>query len=535
MKEFPINQIICGDCLKVLKDFPENSIDSIITDPPYGLEFMGKEWDKFKKGKNIGGGTTGLNTPFGRKRALPSFYQLKKCWDKTGTSTIGLNGIPRFALLSKSNLIDYQQFSYQWAKECLRVLKPGGYLLSFGGTRTYHRMTCAIEDAGFEIRDCIMWVYGSGFPKSLNISKAIEKMKGVKPIKKKPAYGRIASKELIEKRGWHNINNALTMPPLQTSEAKQWDGWGTALKPACEPIVVARKPLSEKTIAKNVLKWGTGGINIDESRIGIENIDVHDAPKGTFAGGEQNRGSIKNYRKHQGRFPSNLILDEQAAELLDQQSGKRPGGAFPPKRGSSAFFGLGDAENRNEFVGKISDKGGASRFFKVIKPYVYSDKKYKVKGFIKDCKPQAPSNYNDGKNPSRFFYVAKASKAERNMGLEGIEGEYKSYIKNRRCKKCGHQEVSGSPCKCKNPEWEIIERENTTKNNHPTVKPVKLMEYLIKLVTPPEGIALDPFMGSGTTAIACKKLGFRYLGVEKEKDYCEIAEARIRAQSKPLL
>ena len=151
------NNIINGDCIEELKKLPDNSIDAIITDPPYGLEFMGKDWDKFKEGKNIAGGTTGIDTPFGRSKPLASFYQL-----------------------TNENMLNFQNFTYEWAKECLRVLKSGGYLLSFGGTRTYHRMACAIEDAGFEIRDCIMWIYGSGFPKSLNIGKQIDKIQGIK-------------------------------------------------------------------------------------------------------------------------------------------------------------------------------------------------------------------------------------------------------------------------------------------------------------------------------------------------------------------
>ncbi len=172
------NKIIQGDCIEEMKKLPDNSVDAIITDPPYGLEFMGKDWDKFKEGKNIAGGTTGIGTPFGRSKAMPSFYQMNKkrfgIKGEEGENDLkvkkNFNILPRFF---QSDLLGFQEFTTNWASECLRVLKPGGYLLSFGGTRTYHRMTCGIEDAGFEIRDTIMWVYGSGFPKSLNIGKNV--------------------------------------------------------------------------------------------------------------------------------------------------------------------------------------------------------------------------------------------------------------------------------------------------------------------------------------------------------------------------
>jgi len=218
-----INQIIQGDCLKVLKRFPDNCIDAVITDPPYALGFMGKEWDTFDKSQFGRKGLEGKND-----------LKVKKNFEI----------LPRY-----KNWDSYYEFIFNWAKEVFRVLKPGGYLLAFGGTRTYHRMVCGIEDAGFEIRDCIMWLYGCGFPKSLDISKQLSKM-GYK------------------------------------DEAKKWEGWGTALKPAYEPIVVARKPLSERNVALNVLKWETGGINIDACRVGQEKVVIHHAPAGTFAGGE---------------------------------------------------------------------------------------------------------------------------------------------------------------------------------------------------------------------------------------------------------
>ncbi len=366
--------IIHGDSLIELAKLPENSVDAVVTDPPYGLKFMNKHWD----------------------------------YD-----------VPTIEL---------------W-REVLRVLKPGAHLLSFGGTRTYHRMVCAIEDAGFEIRDQVQWIYGSGFPKSLNVGKQI----------------------------------------------KEFEGWGTALKPANEPIVLARKPLSESTVAKNVEKWGTGAINVDASRIGISANDPnHRKPSVPFTGryfdvadGKSNGRPTENLNT-QGRWPANVLFDESAAEMLDEQSGDRKG-----------FSGGGT-------------KGAGYRT-----EYVHGENKNK----------ELPAQYfNDSGGASRFFYVAKASKRERNAGLEGMpERETKSLQDN------GGEFKTGSG----------NERNNKSQNHHPTVKPIKLMEYLCRLITPPGGVILDPFMGSGSTGVAAKRLGFEFIGIEMNEEYVEIARRRI--------
>jgi DNA modification methylase len=350
-KTLEVNKIYNMDCLEGMKLLDDNSIDSIVTDPPYELGFMGKKWD-----------STGI------------------------------------------------AYNVDVWRECLRVLKPGGHLLAFGGTRTYHRMACAIEDAGFEIRDCIQWLYGSGFPKSHDISKAIDKRLGAERNRIKFAQ----SNTWREKEG--RMDRQATIPDNNpvTPEAKQWNGWGTGLKPANEPIVVARKPISEKTIAENVLKWGTGGLNIDGCRVGWK--DERDRKNGWRASpsndDENEYSSFKSgsfgKQNEQGRFPANVILDEEAGKLLDEQSGILKSGA------------------------------------------------------------------------SRFFYCAKASKKERGEG-----------------------------------------------NNHPTVKPVSLIKYLVTLVTPPDGVCLDPFMGSGTTAVACIKTNHKYIGFELLEEYCKIAEKRL--------
>lgn len=334
------NDLLLGDCLEKMKILAENSVDAIVTDPPYGLSFMGKKWDYDVPSKEI------------------------------------------------------------WI-QALRVLKPGGHLLSFGGTRTYHRMVVNIEDAGFEIRDQIQWLYGSGFPKS------------------------------------HNIKDG------------DFKGWGTALKPANEPIVVARKPLEKGlTIAENIEKWGVGALNIDGCRIGVDNNDPN---KRKTTGGYQSgisQATVQNapFNKTRdatltkGRWPANIILDEQTSFMLDEQSG-----ILKSHGGGKATFG-GSFGNGKD----VTDQGAMERF----------------KG--------------DSGGVSRFFYCAKTSRSERGEG-----------------------------------------------NVHPTVKPIKLMSYLCTLITPPNGTILDPFMGSGSTGVACKELGFNFIGIEMNEEYYQIAQKRI--------
>ena len=380
-----LNRIYNMDCLEGMKLLDDNSVDSIVTDPPYELGFMGKKWD-----------STGI------------------------------------------------AYNVDVWRECLRVLKPGGHLLVFGGTRTYHRMACAIEDAGFEIRDQIQWLYGSGFPKSHDISKAIDKMLGTYVEGELLPSSRTTGDSTT---GIATTFRKKTASNPQSPEAKQWDGWGTALKPANEPICVARKPISEKTIADNVLKWGTGGLNIDGCRVGNERTkttikDLSQAHGNKFGKPGISYPKIGEKLNPPGRFPANIILDEEAGKILDEQSGILKSGLL--KAGHP--YGLGDGQN------------------------VYG----KLTGYTKQ------DTHGDSGGASRFFYCAKASKKERGEG-----------------------------------------------NNHPTVKPVSLIKYLVTLVTPPDGVCLDPFMGSGTTAVACIKTNRKYIGFELSEEYCKIAEKRI--------
>jgi len=495
-----LNKIYCEDCLETMSRMPDNFVDSIVTDPPYGLEFMGKEWDKFAPSKTNKKRWEGKRKEmFARDIDFPGtgFKQLPTSFSKTQNKKCKICGHylysgtpcrcenPEWEIRENKFNIGFYEFTYNWAKECLRVLKPGGHILAFGGTRTYHRMACAIEDAGFEIRDQIQWIYGSGFPKSLDVSKAIDKQIGakrnnlmiIKPadlfeaereVKRKKEAGMGTGKTfgMLQSEGDnYNANKILDITLPATPEAQQWEGWGTALKPANEPICLARKPLSEKTVAENVLKWGTGGINVDGCRIETDKDSVV-------------KEILTTENTPQGRWPANVIHDGSEEVLA----------GFP---------------NRNwndKRIVKISRTKGIWQ-------------KDEIEGL------NTPT-YNDSGSAARFYYCAKASKAERDAGCEGMD----------KTKKCGcYGNGIGNVPKIDG------ERPNAVKNNHPTVKPIALMRYLCKLVTPPKGTIYDPFIGSGTTGIAAGLEGFNFIGSEIEKDSCRIAEKRIafhRAQLK---
>ena len=382
-------KLINNDCIIAMKEMPDNSVDSIVTDPPYELGFMGKSWDSSGVAFNV------------------------EVW-----------------------------------QEALRVLKPGGHLIAFSGSRTYHRMAVAIEDAGFEIRDQIMWVYGSGFPKSLNIAKALDKSEG-----------------LLEHEGTGMIpDGSPTMsmyPAIKPSEyvspeppgfhAKQWDGWGTALKPAHEPMVLARKPLIG-TVANNVLTHGTGGLNIDASRVGTT-VETWPASR-SFASGISSG------------FTEGLEKGET------QPTGEAPAGRWP------ANFIHDGSDEVNDLLGE----------------------------------------------PARFFYCAKASKRDRNEGLDGFEIIETQGGGGRPLENYGEDDESQRLKKAASAYGAI---KAARANTHPTVKPTDLMRYLVRLVTPQGGVVLDPFMGSGSTGKACVYEGFDFIGIEQSAEYIEIAQARI--------
>lgn len=410
-----------GNCLNEMKKISDNSVDSIVTDPPYGISFMGKEWD----------------------HSVPS----KEIW-----------------------------------KECFRVLKPGGHLLAFAGTRTQHRMAVNIEDAGFEIRDMIAWVYGSGFPKSMNISKAIDKAAGAERevvgqnqdiLKKQSKDLKEGKRKILESYNSSNDNNRnngfktvsadITAPA--TNNAKKWDGWGTALKPALEPITVARKPLSEKTIVANVLKHGTGGLNIDDCRVLLD-LD-HDK--------SQLRTMNRNIRENDGWGMSTVSGD---TPIVVNENGRFPANFIHD--GSDEVTERFPLTNK-QAVSKTDNKSGWQSSY--------------VGGEV--SKPKERILYLDDQNggsAARFFYCAKVSKKERNEGL------------------------------------------TNTSNTHPTVKPIALMRYLVKLVTPKNGTVLDPFMGSGTTGKSALQEGMNFIGIELNDKYFQVAKERIEyEQNKPSL
>jgi DNA modification methylase len=496
-------KILEGDCVEVMRGMDDESIDAIVTDPPYGLGFMGKAWDDLPPG-------------------------------------------------------------LEWARECLRVLKPGGHLLAFGGSRTYHRLAVAVEDAGFEVRDQMMWLYGSGFPKSLDVSKAIDKQRDDRAeilqvtqwIREARDKEQVSNGDIDKAFGfagmsghWTSSKSQPAVPTLDqvplllqtlkvdpanvpyeiarlllelngrkgqpgenwlqrevirtrdvplgpgfagetyrgedtgnvkyndtapaTADAKKWSGWGTALKPAHEPIVVARKPLVG-TVAENVLRFGTGALNIDGCRIGSDGGTA----KGSFPKGESNgiygdgiNGACEIKDIGAGRWPANLMLDEEAGRLLDEQSGTLTSGANPTRRG---------ADDSRQVLGAFGGQDSCDA-----------------------------SRGTDAGGASRFFYCAKAGKAERNAGLDAFEINRPD---NRTVTGMGTFEEKGV---------------QPQRNHHPTVKPISLMAYLVRLVTPPNGTILDPFLGSGTTGCAAALEGFDFIGIEREPDYIAIAEARI--------
>jgi len=461
-------KLLLGDCIEKMKELPENSVDTIITDPPYGLNFMGKDWDKFGKDKNPAGGNTGKDTPYARNRVAPAFYHY-------GTEE-------KMAL---------QKFFYTWCKEALRVLKPGGTMLCFGGSRTFHRVACGIEDSGFILKDCIMWLYGSGFPKATDISKQLDKGVERKVVGSYKATGTARNKTHIGAKthaaiGEYEVQtDKIDITEPSTPEAKLWNGWKShGLKPAYEPILVAMKP-NEGSYAQNALEYGVSGLNIDGGRIKT-------APDDVFGGGGLNSkgdgfiGKSKTpYEKgmgfrndnKQGRFPANIILDEEAGKMLDEQSGITKANYRKPP---------------------TLEKGGTGS------SYVFKGKK------------DSPQDYADKGGASRFFYCAKASKSERNMGCEGLEVKESKTMSERKPDFSGDSNNTTG----QNP--------SLSRNNHPTVKPIKLMEYLCILTkTPTGGVVLDCFMGSGSTGVACVNTDREFIGIEKEPEYMEIAKKRI--------
>ena len=477
-----------GDCIEVMRTLPEASVDAIVTDPPYGLEFMGKDWDSFRdpsdptserhRGKNSGthgelaggsyaDGSTKAKVSYGGGGKRPSTQRCTVCGKRDQFNQqhepCGVGQWERVALnpyAAPPAMLAFQSWCEVWATEALRVLKPGGHLAAFGGTRTYHRMACAVEDAGFEIRDTLAWMYGSGFPKSLNVSKAIDRANGdERPVMSSFARsGRSGGILGTETEIVRDITSAAS------AASAAWDGWGTALKPAYEPIVLARKPLVG-TVAANVLAHGTGALNVDACRIGSEG-GAAGAGAGAIVFADGLNGPRGLPVPGMGRWPANVLLDEAAAAMLDATAGQSVSRIGQP-RGAGSGDGWGMTATGAEYA----DSGG----------------------------------------PSRFFYTAKASRSEREAGLEGMA------LQHRGDGRDPDLQSANMPA----------QRATARRNDHPTVKPVDLMRWLCRLVTPPGGLILDPFLGSGTTAMAALDEGFRVIGIDREERYITIARHRI--------
>jgi len=404
-----------GDCLVVMDSMKKCSVDSIVTDPPYHLTSI---VDRFGK---EGSAPAKFGTDGAFSRASKGF--MGKEWDGGDIA-----------------------FKVDTWRKCFELLKPGGHLIAFSGSRTYHRMAVAIEDAGFEIRDQCIWLYGSGFPKSHNIGKQIDKIQG----NERKVIGTIergSVQDAINKGVGYtadpaNKNNKAIFgygTETVTKGNSQWEGWGTALKPAHEPIVLARKPIDQKSVADNVLKHGVGGINIDDCRVQCEPDDDIVRPDRTdaqaynfFRGGEQDRINVRKTTSRQPRSEQNVWSDDNSGLKPDM---------------------FADADPKGRFPSNVMHDGSC---------------------VVEDVFPDVSS---------RYFYTAKTNQAERNAGAN---------------------------------------------NTHPTVKPVELMRYLVRLVTPKAGLVLDPFMGSGSTGMAAREEEFNFIGIEKEEEYYEIAKARIK-------
>jgi len=421
-----------GDCREVVPGLSD--IDYIVTDPPYGIGFMDKDWDTFS----------------------PEYLQEHRTADNKRTPRTDGRKVAAWKNAADAGSYDYgRNHEFQaWftviAKLCRAACKPGAMLAAFGGPRTWHRLACAVEDAGWEIRDCCMFLFGSGFPKSHNISKAIDKATGAERevVGIGSNYGHDTSKSIEQQFGYKADYN-LTAPA--TDAAKEWSGWGTALKPAWEPIILAMNPL-DGTFAHNATEHGVAGLNIDAGRIGTDTILQRQAKRvdgGSGIGAKavgQKQQLTGIATTTQGRWPANLLLDEEAGAMLDAQSGERHAGGH--------LSGTEPSEPGKNVYGK------------------YGRHQWDA--------------YRDSGGASRFFYTAKAN----------------------------------------------AEREPY--NNHPTLKPVCLMQYLLRLLSAPTGgVILDPFAGSGTTLLAAKRLQRACIGIEKEEAYCEIAARRL-AEDAPL-
>jgi site-specific DNA-methyltransferase (adenine-specific) len=524
------HQLHHGDCLEVLKTMPDNSVDSIVTDPPYGLSFMGKKWD-------------------------------------------------------------YDVPSVEVWAECLRVLKPGGHLLAFAGTRTQHRMAVRIEDAGFEIRDMIAWVYGSGFPKSLDVSKAIDKAAGAEREVTGSKLGQAGYSMADNGRTnavYGNLHDpsaecAITAPA--TEAARQWQGWGTALKPALEPITMARKPLGEKTVAANVLEHGTGAINVDGCRVESGGVTSSSDSAGSGSGRPSKNvsfaGGIVSPAHPLGRWPANLIHDG-SDEVVGLFPVTKNGGGNANKNPEEQGVMGWSTGNATNFAG---DSGSAARFFYCAK----ASKKDRNKGLDSSRTVKHTTGLCKEENMELAELLQKAtcestvkwSIDESGASITGLclldslSTTLTAINKITTLQICSllmpshtNESIAGANCETERGGSLVANAVSSNQsqlntmsasqvesalgvshavskmlssisdganwipatNFHATVKPTALMRYLCRLVTPSRGIVLDPFMGSGSTGKAAMLEGFQFIGIERDAEYLQIAKARIERE-----
>ena len=473
--------IIQGDCLEVLKTLPDNSVDAIVTDPPAGIEFMGKEWDSpWKEGFTSHGFSDGADrVPAPTQRLSTRNPMCKQCHkhirgaEGCRCETPEPDEDPAFVHRSRRRQRDsFVAWLTAVMEEAMRVLKPGGHALVWALPRTSHWTGWALEDAGFEVRDRVSHLFGSGFPKSHNVSLGIDKMQG-----HADRGHAIATASRCRPNG-DILPNGDNLEPYQgkTEEAKQWEGWGTALKPAMEDWWLCRKPLSENNVAANVLKWGVGALNIDGCR-----VPTSDSEPDSGAMYYKNRGlpmpeNRQNYFNGEdrtvqcspidgGRWPAHLTHDG-SPEVLE---------GFPETAG-----------------GTWNTTDGARHFNNNGDPTGYQTSRVdKTKG-----------------SAARFFYCAKASREDRNEGLEDTGPQFKHGKNMLR-------------------QVENLNDSKTSKGNtHPTVKATELMRWLCRLITPPGVMVLDMICGTGSTGKAAILEGFNFTGIDQDAEYCRMARAR---------
>ena len=483
-----------GDCLDILKMMIEDEVfvDSIVTDPPYHLNSIVER--------------------FGKDNSAPAQYGTDGAFKRASTGFMGKEW--------DGGDIAFRQETWEL---CLKVLKPGGHLLAFSASRNYHRMAVAIEDAGFEIRDQIMWLYGSGFPKSMNIGKTLDKKLG----NERESLGTKIKKAGDMRSGNYDKGGDYDDIELEITKGNsEWEGWGTALKPAHEPLVLARKPLSEKSVVDNVLKHRTGGINIDECRVEGNDAKYPDTNPDFRDQGRQSKenmgidklsfGQTENVKRKKVVRKSR---DENGVWTNDNSGMKAEGSEYA------------DADPRGRFPSNVMHDG--SDVVKDIFPNTKSSNVSRERKAGTEFGQSSGWNkhnnvdsglmpaYGDDGSASRYFYCAKTSKAERNQGLDNLPTKKASSMPGRR---------NPNDMKDSKIDNDVTGRFVTQKKNiHPTVKPIKLMKYLCRLITPKGGTILDPFMGSGSTGMAAKEENFDFIGIEKEEEYFNIATARIES------